>query len=87
MAQQSWLLKLKCVLELAMAYSLGQASLAVPVVPPPVASATSPLSGECSLLSFLLGCEEDPTPYFPAWTLTGLVDLHCFLRRLLPAVS
>lgn len=70
-----------------MAHNLGQASLAVPAAPSPVAGATSALSGECSLLSFLLGCGEDLTPHFPAWTLTSLVALHCFLRGLLPAVT
>lgn len=70
-----------------MAQSLGQASLTVPVAPSPVAAATSALFGEWSLLPFFLGCEEDCTSYFPAWTLTGLVDLHYFLRGLLPAVT
>lgn len=51
-----------------MAHSLGQASLAVPVAPSPVAGVIFALFGECSLVSFLLGCAEDPTPYFPTWT-------------------
>lgn len=72
---------------LGLAHSLGQASLTDPVAPSSVAGASSALLGKCSLLSFFLGCGEDPTPYFPVWTLTGLVALHCFLRRLLPAMT
>lgn len=64
--QYSWLLKLRCVLELSTAHNLGRVALAVPVAPSPIAGATSALFGGCFLLSFLLGHGEDLNPVLPS---------------------